>query len=265
MIRVLTAIIAIGCTALPLSHRSRYRREWTAELCCIEAESGSRAALRFAFSLLLTAPKTAATLWSNPGNPFREASVVVLTVFLPCAFFVGYGAVSRQPALLIAHIGLLAGVCLVAVGMCRNLGHPLQSMSARLGLILSIGGGMSVMALNQLGNVSNPILDGAFPAYPSSLVAMLGLALLLASGIWEPYRRQTIQAGLILIVGGTFVWTLVVMTNTVLATSWVERVFQLVSAPTLVATSYAAWKAFGRPETYGSEHAVADDGRRRLG
>ncbi len=251
MTGLLRALISLGSMILPLDHRSRLRDEWNAELSIISTQSGRLAALRFSLGLLLGAPMTALALGADEGNPFRETSIVAQTVLLPCTFFVAYGVLSRQLHFLLAHTGLLVGVTLVSIGMCRDLRHPLETMWARAGLVLAIVSGSMVTAINVNGEVTNPILSGAFRVYAGSSVVMLGLLLLLVSGLVPLYRHRSIQIGLLFTGAGALVWTLLVIANTVLAATWVDRTFQIVTAPTLIAASYAAWKAFGRPETYG--------------
>lgn len=251
MIRFLRSLISVVCKTLPVDHRSQYRDEWTAELSTVHEQSGAFAALTLTLGLAIGAPPTALALGANQGNPFRETAIVAQTVLLPCIFFVGYAALSRQPVFFLAHTGVLIGATLVAMGMCRDLRHPLETLWARCGLIIAIGSGTLVTAINVTGNVRNPVLDGTFRVYAGSSVLMLGLCLLLVSGLVRPYRKHSIQVGLLLIGAGASVWTLLVLANTLLATNWVERAFQLISAPSLIAATYAAWKAFGRPETYG--------------
>ncbi|MFW2380220.1 MAG: hypothetical protein ACN4GZ_00565 [Acidimicrobiales bacterium] len=241
-----TALLGVACGLLPTSDRARYQAEWEAEFVAVRLVEGSRASAWFLMSLIGSAVSMTVTLRLPPHIRCRDFFLGVGALGLPTVFFLGHGVAIGEPIVIITQAVLLLGVVLVGVGAVRNDWGRFESPISRLGIGLSVVSACAITAVNVLADFDNPIREAPYRVLAGSVLVVAGLGVLLLSGLTVRFRSTAVRGGLSLLFTGCIVWAAVALINTLLVHDWIDRMYQFVPAPSLIALAYATWLAMDR-------------------
>ena len=239
--------LAVACVLTPSLHRQRYRDEWVAEHAVVHRAHGLWAGLVFAIEVMMSSPRVALALREGGNLAFLEASLAALALSIPTAFFAIFGLTSGQPLVVVTQGGLVLGLLAAGVGMWRDERGLFMSRASRFGLILAVVSAVAITLVNRLTDVNNPALEGPHRVLIPSIVAQVGLAVLFLSSYTGRLRTIFLKLGLSLTTVGPAAWVVVEILNTVLVSSWTNKLFHFVSVPPMIAVAWASFVMLRRP------------------
>ena len=255
---MMTAVIGVAVSLLPVVLHDRFREEWTAEMQVVRATEGRRAAVSFVGSLIPAAVRTTMEVRKGGETAYSEMSIAALCGLPPVLFLLWFGAFHDVWILFLGQSFSLIGILLVAHGFWRTEGRLLDSMGSRVGIFCTIVGATSGQIL--VDNVPelapiNP--DEVISSVIPNAIIPIGFVLLVVANYTGRLRRRLQLAALILLAPGAAASGVVAVVNAA-SNGGISAFVSLLYGVPILGLAWASYVIAGRPKVFAENDLVTE-------
>ena len=255
MLSVDNVLLRSAVSLLPASEQPRFDQEWGADLEVLRRVEGQSAATRFAAQTLAAAPRMTMALREHSASAYVELSLASLLSVFPAVVLGIMAIVFQSWVMLLAQLGNVTGMVLIAHGFWRNDGRLLDSKRPRIGLLLvviSSGTGIAVVRLTDFGLQLDERINAAIP----NMIIVFGMALLASSNYLGRFRRRVQLAAVTVLAPGAMLAVVVAFVNAA-AASGVQRFSVMLWVIPSAALAWACYSIVDRPQVFREDSVEA--------
>lgn len=254
MVSLAVIFVHFAVALLPVTEQERFRHEWRAELEAVREQSGDWAGLIFAARLVSAAPRMTLALRAGSESAFAELSIGLSFSIFPSAVLAGLAIYTGVWIMLLAELGIIVGVVLMASGFWSFEGRLLDSRRSRVGLILAAAGSATEVAVRRLTGFGPPIDDAVSATVPHAII-MLGLILWVVSSYAGRFRFRVLLFAVGLLAPGAAINVVVSVMNGVSLTGF-DRFGVLMYVVPSAGLAWACYSVLGRRQVFADKVPV---------